>query len=93
MIKAKILELNNIQLDHNLRSVKVFSGENHYVTYSFDGTYNLYEFDEERQWKKIITVNCSHWQTGGLIAAQVNVNAQNILTLSHQGNFMCTSFK
>lgn len=88
-----MLDSTHMLLDHNLRGVKVSPGKNHYVTFGHDGSYNLYEFDEDGQWKKIITVACSYWQTGGLRAAQVDVNAQNILTLSHRGNFLCTSFK
>lgn len=88
-----MLELKNISLDHDLRSAQVSSWENHCITFGHDGTYNLYESDGSGQWKKIVVVNCSHWQTGGLMAAQVDVNACNVLTLSHLGNFMCTSFK
>lgn len=88
-----MLELQAIPLDHQLKYVKAYTMENHCVTFSPDGSYNIYEFDDDGQWKKIVMVNCSHWQSGGLIAAQVNGNACNILTLSHQGNFMCTSFK
>lgn len=93
LIKAKVLELKTIQLDHNVRDVKVSAGKNHCVTFSCDGTYILYEFDDNKKWTKVVAVNCSHWQTEGLIAAQVDVKARNILTLSRQGNFMCTSFK
>lgn len=69
--------------------------KNHFITFSQDGTYNVYEFNNghESQRKLIVMMKCSHWQTGGLIAAQVDDNARNILTLSNEGNFMCTSFK
>ncbi|XP_016656351.2 cilia- and flagella-associated protein 43 [Acyrthosiphon pisum] len=93
IVKEKMLESQTIPLDHQLKSIKTYTNENHCVTFSPDGSYNIYEFDDDGQWKQIIMVNCSHWQSGGLIAAQVDVNAHNILTLSHQGNFMCTSFK
>lgn len=91
MAKAKFLELETIPLDHNIRKVSV--GKYHCVTSGYDGTYNVYGFDYDGNWKNIVTVNCSHWQTGGLLAAQVDVKVRNILTLSHRGNFMCTSFK
>lgn len=91
--KAIMLELKNIPLDHDLRSVRVSSWENHFITFGYDGKYNLYESDGDGQWKKVVVVNCSHWQTGGLMAAQADVNACNVLTLSRRGNFMCTSFK
>lgn len=87
------MDLKTIQLDHNVRDVKVSPGKNHCVSFSCDGTYNLYEFDDDGNWKKVVAVNCSHWQTEGLIAAQVDVKACNILSLSRKGNFMCTSFK
>lgn len=87
------MELETIPLHHNLRNIQVYAGRNHCITFSNDGTYNLYEYDDDGQWIKIVTVNCSQWETGGLIAAQIDVNASNILTLSHQGDFMCTSFK
>lgn len=93
LVKEKVLNSEILPLDHNLRSVKTFAGENYCVTFSCDGTYNLYKFDDGGQWKKIIMVNCSHWQTGGLKAVQVDDNGCNILTLSLQGNFMCTGFK
>lgn len=88
-----MIESQSISLDHQLKSIKTYTNENHCVTFSPDGSYNIYEFDDDGQWKQIIMVNCSQWQRGGLIAAQIDVNAHNILTLSHQGNFMCTSFK
>ncbi|XP_060871614.1 cilia- and flagella-associated protein 43 isoform X4 [Metopolophium dirhodum] len=93
IVKEKMLESQTIPLDHQLKSIKTYTNENHCVTFSPDGSYNIYEFDDDGQWKQMIMVNCSHWQSGGLIAAQVDVNAHNILTLSHQENFMCTSFK
>jgi hypothetical protein len=93
LVKERLLKSETLPLDHNLRSVKTFVGGNYCVTFSCDGTYSLYEFGDGGQWKKIVTVNCSHWQTGGLKAAQVDDNGRNILTLSHQGNFMCTGFK
>lgn len=77
----------------NLKGFKVFAGRNHCVTFGHDGIYNLYEYNEDGQWIRIVTVNCSHWQTGGLIATQIDVYANNILVLSSEGNFMCTSFK
>lgn len=91
--KEKVLESQIIQLNHQLRSIKTSRSENHCVTFSPDGSYNIYEFDDDGQWKRMVLVNCSRWQVGGLIATQTDANAQNILTLSHQGNFMCTSFK
>lgn len=91
--KEKVLETQTIQLDHQLRSIKTSVSGNHCVTFSPDGSYNIYEFNDGGQWKKMVMVNCSHWKSGGLIAAQADANARNILTLSHQGNFMCTSFK
>lgn len=63
------------------------------MTFGHDGSYIVYEFYGDGEWKQIVTVNCSHWQTGGLMSAQISEDARNILTLSHQGNFMCTSFK
>lgn len=93
MIKTKVIKLETIPLDHNLRNIRAYSWRNHCITFGDDGTYNLYEYDDVRRWIKIVTVNCSQWETGGLKAAQIDINASNILTLSHQGDFMCTSFK
>lgn len=92
-IKAKLLELETLPLNHSLRGIQASTWKDHCITFSHDGTYNIYEFNDEGKWKNIVMVNCSHWQTGGLLAAQVDVNARNILTLSRQGNFTCTSFK
>lgn len=76
-----------------MRQAEIFAGKYHCVTFSSDGTYNLYKFDNDSVWKKIISVNCSQWLTGGLKAVQVDVFGRNILTLSGQGNFLCTGFK
>lgn len=92
--KAKVLDCETIKLDHNVRDVKVSSGKNNYcVTFSHDGAYCLYEFYDNGKWNKIVTVSASQWQTGGLKGSQLDGNVRNILTLSHQGHFMCTSFK
>lgn len=91
--QAKVIGLKTVRLDHGVKSVKIFSVKNHCLAFGHDGTYSVYEFDGDGQWKKIVTVNCSQWQTGGLIAAQIDEQASNILTLSYQGNFTCTSFK
>lgn len=87
------MDRKTLQLEHNVRNAKVFSERNYRVTFSHDGTYNLYEFHDDGRREKIVTVNCSHWQTGGLEAARVDAGGRNVLTLSRQGNFMCTSFK
>lgn len=92
-VQKKILDLEIVLLDHSLRSIKVCASENYCVTFCNDGIYNLYEFDDDRRWNKVVMVNCCHWQTGGLAAARVDSEARNILTLSGEGNFMCTSFK
>ncbi|VVC45646.1 Hypothetical protein CINCED_3A007876 [Cinara cedri] len=92
IVQAKIVELKDIPLDHMLRQVEVSVGKNNFVTFSYDGIYNLYEFEDNGEWKKIVSVNCSRWQTGGLKFAQVDFNGYNILTLGYQGNFMCTGF-
>lgn len=78
-------------LDRTVRNVSV--RKRHCVAFSYDGTYDLYEFDDNGNWRNIVTVNCSQWQTGGLLAARVGIDARHVLTLCHQGNFMCTSFK
>lgn len=82
-----------LRLNHELRNVQVFAGKHHCISFSADGKYNLYEFDDNGHWKTTVTVNCSHWQTGGLVAGMIDTTARNILTLSRRGNFMCTSFK
>lgn len=87
-----MLELQTIPLDRQLRSIKTYTWENHSIIFSPNGSYSLYELDDDGQWKKIITVNCSHWLLG-LIGAEIDENIRNILTLSDQGNFMCTSLK
>ncbi|VVC42480.1 WD40/YVTN repeat-like-containing domain,WD40-repeat-containing domain [Cinara cedri] len=92
IVQAKILKLKDIPLNHLLRQVEVSVGKNHFVTFSYDGTFNLYEFEDNVKWKQIISVNCSRWQTGGLKVVQVDINGRNILTLSVRGNFMCTGF-
>jgi len=89
-VKENVSELEIVPLSHYVKNVSV--GKYHCVTFSYDGTYTFYVLDDEN-WKNIVTVNCSHWQTGGLIAAQVDIKARNILTLSREGNFICTSFK
>ncbi|XP_025190964.1 cilia- and flagella-associated protein 43-like [Melanaphis sacchari] len=91
-IDDKVIDLQNIPLDRQLRNIKTYVCENHCIIFSPNGTYSLYEFDDDGQWKKIIMVNCSHWFLG-LIAAEFDVNICNILTLSDQGNFVCTSLK
>ncbi|XP_060835448.1 cilia- and flagella-associated protein 43 isoform X2 [Rhopalosiphum padi] len=93
IVKENMLNLQTIPLDHQLKCIKTYTNGNHSITFSPDGSYNIYEFDDDGQWKKMIMVNCSHWQSGGLIAAQIDDNANNILTLSYQGNFICTSIK
>lgn len=94
LIKAKVLDCETIKLDHNVRDVKVSLGRNNYcVTFGHDGAYSLYEFHDNGKWGKIVTVSASQWQTGGLKEAKFDGNVRNILTLSHQGHFMCTSFK
>ncbi|XP_026806697.1 cilia- and flagella-associated protein 43-like [Rhopalosiphum maidis] len=93
IVKENMLNLQTIPLDHQLKCIKAYTNGNHSITFSPDGSYNIYEFDDDGQWKKMIMVNCSHWQSGGLIAAQIDDNANNILTLSYQGNFISTSFK
>lgn len=85
--------MNVIPLYHNRRNVHIETGKNHCISFSDDGSYIIYEFDNKGMWVKIITVNCSHWQNGGLIAAQIDTNARNVLTLTRRGNFLCTSFK
>lgn len=87
------MESETILLDHNLRNIQVYTKNNYCISFGDDGSYNLYNFDNGGQWIKIITVNCSQWETRGLITARIDVNASNILTLSHHGDFMCTSFK
>lgn len=91
-VKEKVLELQTILLDRQLRNIKTYICENHCIIFSPNGLYSLYELDDDEQWKQIIIVNCSHWLLG-LITAKIDVNIRNILTLSNQGNFMCTSLK
>ncbi|XP_050530954.1 cilia- and flagella-associated protein 43 isoform X2 [Daktulosphaira vitifoliae] len=88
----KILIEETIPLDHDLRDVNVSVWKKHCITFSYDGTYNLYEFDDDGQWKKIVRASCNHWQTGGIKYAEVNVEAQQILIMCQQGDFMCISF-
>lgn len=92
-IKTKVSGLEAILSDHSRGNVKIYTRENLCVSFSDDGSYNLYEFGGYGGRMKIITVNCSHWQTGGIIAAQIDYNARNILILSRAGNFACTTFK
>lgn len=92
LVKEKVLELQTILLDHQLKSIKTYICGNHCIMYSPNGSYGLYELDDDGQWKKRALVNCSHWLLG-LKAAEIDVNIRNILTLSDQGNFMCTSLK
>jgi len=90
--KEKVLELQTIPLDRQLRSIKTYIWENHCIIFSPNGSYSIYELDDDGQWKIIIIVNCNHWLLG-LKAAEIDENIRNILTLSDQGNFMCTSLK
>jgi len=91
-VKTKVLELQTIPLDRQLRSIKTYSLENHCIIFSPNGSFSLYELDDDGQWNKITIVNCSHWLLG-LIATEIDENIRNILTLCDQGNFMCTSLK
>lgn len=88
------MDRETVKLDHNVRDVKVYSGKDNYcVTFGHDGAFSLYAFNDCGKWNKIVTAAVSQWQTGGLKSVRFDGNARNILTLSHQGNFMCTSFK
>lgn len=89
----KVVDTETVRLDHVVKSVRIFAGENHCVSYGYDGIYSVYEYDVDGRWTKIVTVNCSQWQTGGLQAAQVDDRGRNVLTLSGRGNFTCTSLK
>lgn len=91
-VQEKVLDLQIIQLDRQLRNIKTYVWENHCVIFSPNGCYSLYKFYDNGQWKKIIMVNCNHCFLG-MIAAEIDINICNILTLSEQGNFVCTSLK
>ncbi|XP_050433883.1 cilia- and flagella-associated protein 43 [Adelges cooleyi] len=92
VIKWKILEEEILPLDHDLNDVHLSVWKKHCVTYSWDGTYNLYDFDDNGQWIKIVRASCSDWQTGGLKTVEVDASARNMLVLTKNGDVLCISF-
>jgi len=91
-IKEKVLDKQTIPLDRQLRNIKTYIFGDHCIIFSQNGTYSIYELGDDGQWKKMMIVNGSHWLFG-LIAAEIDLNIRNILTLCDHGNFMCTSLK